>query len=94
MNVVIDGLLYVPAPWGGKAPLPLGAYLRELRRAHGWSLATAAGRGGISRAYLHGLERGDRADPSLRVAIRLAEAYGIPLAYLAAALDFRGDGAA
>lgn len=59
----------------------LGARLRELRTARGWSLAALSETTGISVAMLSHIERG-QTTPSLRTLERLRTAFAIPLAQL------------
>jgi len=55
--------------------------VRSLRAGHGWSLDELAGRSGVSKGVLVGLEQG-RGNPSLGTLIRISEALGVPLTRL------------
>ncbi len=84
MSVVINGVEYVPRITL-KAPASfgsLGAALKELRKAQRLTLQSAADRIGCTKSHLHTLER-DGSEPGLRLAYRIAEAYGVPLLTLA-----------
>ncbi len=88
MQVLIDGVEYVPKGRPGPvAGIPFGEVLKGFRENHRWSLDEAANKAGISKTYLWELESGKAADPSFRVAARLAKIYCIDLAYLASSLD-------
>lgn len=53
-------------------------HIRELRVARGWSQAVLAERVDASRQTLNAIE-GDRYDPSLPLAFRLAAVFDLPL---------------
>lgn len=55
----------------------LALLLRLARLERGWTLDTAAQRAGVSAAYVGQLETGIRRDPTFRVVMALATAYGI-----------------
>ncbi|MFI6514475.1 helix-turn-helix domain-containing protein [Spirillospora sp. NPDC050679] len=55
--------------------------VRALRAGHGWSLDELAGRSGVSKGVLVGLEQG-RGNPNLGTLIRISEALGVPLTRL------------
>ena len=59
----------------------LGARVRELRKRRGMTLAALAERSGVSRAMLSKLERGEK-NPTLVVAARIAEGFGVTLSGL------------
>ena len=59
----------------------LGARLRSLRTARGWTLDELARRTDLSKSYLSRLEDGDR-QPSIAALLSLAQAHGLPLASL------------
>lgn len=59
--------------------------IRKAREEAGWSLKQAAAELGIARSSLNQLELG-RFEPTLRVAVRLADVYGISLEEMATAL--------
>ena len=52
--------------------------VRELRRKRGWSLEQTSAACGVSRSMLSEIERG-RANPTLAVAFRIAQAFGMSL---------------
>lgn len=60
----------------------IGGHLRRLRRERGWSLEFLAEASGVSRSMLSQIER-DRANPTLAVALRIAQALGLALDDLA-----------
>ena len=53
-------------------------HIGDLRTAHGWSQAELAERVDASRQTLNAIE-GDRYDPSLPLAFRLAAVFDLPL---------------
>lgn len=55
--------------------------VRALRAGHGWSLDELAGRSGVSKGVLVGLEQG-RGNPNLGTLIRISDALGVPLTRL------------
>ena len=55
--------------------------VRALRAGHGWSLDELAGRAGVSKGVLVGLEQG-RGNPNLGTLIRISDALGVPLTRL------------
>ena len=55
--------------------------VRSLRAGHGWSLDELAGRAGVSKGVLVGLEQG-RGNPNLGTLIRISDALGVPLTRL------------
>ncbi|MBW8487012.1 helix-turn-helix transcriptional regulator [Actinomadura parmotrematis] len=55
--------------------------VRALRAGHGWSLDELAGRAGVSKGMLVGLEQG-RGNPNLSTLVRISEALGVPLTRL------------
>lgn len=55
--------------------------VRALRAGHGWSLDELAGRAGVSKGVLVGLEQG-RGNPNLGTLIRISDALGVPLTKL------------
>lgn len=85
MNVVINGVEYVrrfrilPTSETGT----FGQSLRTMRKSLKLSLDKAAIEIGCSKSYLWELEH-DGAEPGLRIACRIADAYGVPLQALAA----------
>jgi len=87
MSVIINGIEYVP-----KLKLHhldgenFGAALRRMRKAAKYSLDKAAEEIGCTKSYLWALEKGGP-EPGLRMAVKIAEAYGVPLMTLARCLD-------
>ncbi|WP_273847599.1 helix-turn-helix domain-containing protein [Rubrobacter calidifluminis] len=59
----------------------LGARIRELRRVRDLTLVELAERSGVSRAMLSKVERGEK-NPTLVVAARIAEGFGMSLSQL------------
>jgi transcriptional regulator with XRE-family HTH domain len=59
----------------------LGWRVRQLREAKGWTQETLAGRAGLDRSYVAGIEAGLR-NPSTKALARIAGALGIKLAVL------------
>jgi len=70
----------------GKA---LCARVRDLRKKRGWTLEELSAACGVSRSMLSEIER-DRANPTLVVAFRIAEAFGMSLGELVDLPDVRG----
>ncbi len=60
--------------------------VKELRKSHRWTLQQLASSSGVSRSMLSQIERGT-ANPTLAVAYRIAQAFGISLAELVDTLD-------
>jgi len=87
MMVVIHGIEYVPRITMGTPSEwhTLGQELQSIRKQTGMSLDKAAAAIGCTKSYLWNLEK-DRAEPGLRIAARIAGAYGVPIAIIAAAL--------
>lgn len=56
----------------------LGTRVRHLRSARGWSLESLAAASGVSRSMLSQIER-NAANPTLAVALRIAQAFGLDL---------------
>lgn len=65
-------------PSGNALLLELGARLRALREARGWTLAELAERAGFGAAYLSEIERGRKNVPVLSLSV-IASALGLPL---------------
>jgi transcriptional regulator with XRE-family HTH domain len=59
----------------------LGARVKHLRSARGWSLEGLANASGVSRSMLSQIER-EQANPTLAVTLRIARAFGIGLSEL------------
>jgi transcriptional regulator with XRE-family HTH domain len=77
----------------------IGARVRALRHARGWTLDDAAERSGVSRRMIVKVEKGET-NPSVGTLLRLCDALGVGLPALVArdeatpaALTPRGDGA-
>ncbi len=87
MQVIIDGVPYVPVPAvlepttlaPGDSPRDLWAFLRKLRERDGLSLDDAARQIGITRQYLWYLESGKVTNPSFQVMIGLSRVYEFSL---------------
>lgn len=58
-----------------------GQRLKHLRQERGWSLESLAGSSGVSRSMLSQIER-QQANPTLAVALRIAQAFGLSLGEL------------
>ncbi len=56
----------------------LGRRVRDLRKQRGWSLEQLAAASGVSRSMLSQIERNE-ANPTLAVAFRIAQAFGMTL---------------
>jgi len=69
-----------PAPPQAADPFnpPLGARVKELRSARGWSLDALAKASGVSRSMLSQIER-DQANPTVAVTLRIARAFSMSL---------------
>ena len=59
----------------------LGARVKDLRKARGWSLDALANASGVSRSMLSDIER-EQANPTLAVTLRIAQAFGMSLGEL------------
>jgi transcriptional regulator with XRE-family HTH domain len=72
-----------PGSSEGEAAVGLGLCRRiaELRRKRGWTLERTSAASGVSRSMLSELERG-RANPTLAVAFRISQAFGMSLGEL------------
>lgn len=66
---------------GGAVGRRLCDRVRELRRKKGWTLEQTSAACGVSRSMLSEIERG-RANPTLAVACRIAQAFGLSLGEL------------
>ncbi|PWI57238.1 helix-turn-helix domain-containing protein [Sulfoacidibacillus thermotolerans] len=58
-----------------------GAKIRELRKAHGWSLEELSRRSGLSISHLSALEKGNRKSPSVDLVYDLSEAFHVSMYY-------------
>ena len=63
------------------APLDLGARVRDLRRAKGWTLEQAAAQGGLARSTLSKIENGQMS-PTFEALKKLALGLGISVPQL------------
>ena len=59
----------------------LGWRVRQLREAKGWTQEILAGRAGLDRSYIAGIEAGLR-NPSTKALAKIARALGIKLSVL------------
>ncbi len=64
----------------------VGANLKRLREAQGWSQEELADHAGIHRTYVSGVERGIR-NPTVTVLLKLAQGLEAPLTELVKPLD-------
>jgi XRE family aerobic/anaerobic benzoate catabolism transcriptional regulator len=60
----------------------MGRRVKRLREAREWSQPDLAKRAKVSQAYIAELEHGTKRNPSVRVAVRLAKALGVPVTAL------------
>ena len=61
----------------------MGQRVKRLREAREWSQPDLAKRAKVSQAYIaEELERGTKRNPSVRIAVRLAKALGVPVTAL------------
>ena len=87
MSVIINGIEYVPKLKLHKLEgESFGAALRRMRKAAKYSLDKAAEEIGCTKSYLWAMEKRG-AEPGLRMAAKMSEAYGVPLMALARCLD-------
>lgn len=73
---------------GHDVKLFFGKRVRELRKSQGWSQEEFAGRVGLDRSYVGGIERGER-NVSLENICLIAHALGVPASDL---FNAWGDG--
>lgn len=59
----------------------LGANVKRLRESKGWTQETLAGRAGLDRSYVAGIEAGLR-NPSTKALAKIARALAVKLATL------------
>jgi transcriptional regulator with XRE-family HTH domain len=64
----------------------LGWRVRQLRESKGWTQENLAGRAGLDRSYVAGIEAGLR-NPSTRALAKLARALGVTLSGLFDGVD-------
>jgi XRE family aerobic/anaerobic benzoate catabolism transcriptional regulator len=60
----------------------MGQKVKRLREAREWSQPDLAKRAKVSQAYIAELELGTKRNPSVRIAVRLAKALGVPVTAL------------
>jgi transcriptional regulator with XRE-family HTH domain len=90
MSVVINGIEYVPKlKMQSIDGMTFGLSLKTMRKQLKMSLDVAALEIGCSKSHLWELEH-DRTEPGLRMASAIASAYGVPVAVLAACLNWTG----
>ena len=70
-----------PKPPSAAADLALGDRVKELRQKKGWTLDQLSGTCGVSRSMLSQIER-NGVNPTVAVALRIAQAFGIALGSL------------
>ncbi len=85
INVLVNGIEYRPVATlpAQSSQMPLCDTLRALRKSAKLTLQVAGDLAGITKSYLWGLEKAAH-QPSLAVAKRLADLYGVSLLDLAA----------
>lgn len=59
-----------------------GEYLKELRTDRKLTLRDVEEQAQISNAYLSQVERGQRGTPTMKILVKLAEVYGVPVSVL------------
>ena len=82
MSIIINGIEYVPRFKYPPSWDSLGELLKRTRLAARYSLAEAADAIGCSKSTLHAIEN-DQSIPSFRMAIRISQAYDLPLMQMA-----------
>ena len=85
VHVVIDGIEYLPKSPISMMPRPFNEFMKECRSLLEISLDEAAEISGVSKSHIWQIEAGN-AEPSLRIAACLGEAYGISLESMASYL--------
>ena len=70
-----------------------GDYIKKLRLDRKLTLRDVEEKVKISNAYLSQVERGERATPTLKILVKLAEVYGVPVSVLSekAELELRQE---
>lgn len=77
MNVVINGVIYVPRSTSSiKGLYTFPVLMKKIREDNNYTLDDAAKYIGCSKSYLWGMENG-RHEPSLRMGMQICEAYGM-----------------
>lgn len=66
----------------GRAGMSLGRRITELRMKSGESLQQVADAVGVSKAHIWELEKGRADNPSMNLVTRLADHFGVKVAYL------------
>lgn len=91
MNVIINGVMYVPRVDLVQGDHKFHSVIKVTRQAIGYTLDDAAHHIGCSKSYLWSLEN-NQSEPSLRMAARICSVYGMTLESLARALpEVRDD---
>ena len=85
MNVIIDGIKYVPQSEVSMMPRTFGEFLRDARKSVKLSLEAASDDVPCSKSYLWEMEN-NASEPSLRIANGIARTYGLKLETLASYL--------
>ena len=60
----------------------LGGFLRKLREDRKMTLREVERKAQVSNAYLSQVERGERGIPTMKMLVRLAKVYGVPVSAL------------
>lgn len=70
-----------------------GEYIKNLRVDRKLTLREVEEKAHISNAYLSQVERGERGTPTMKILVKLAEVYGVPVSILSdkAEAEFRHD---
>lgn len=84
-HVVIDGIEYLPKSPISMMPRTFGEFMKECRTLLSLTLDQAADKSGVSKSFIWELEKGN-AEPSLKIAACLGEAYGVSLETMASYL--------
>jgi transcriptional regulator with XRE-family HTH domain len=93
MDVLINGVRYVPAPYKVSIEAPFGECIRICRKQIDLTLDQLAKRAGLAKSTVWELENG-RHLPSFAVAIRLANALMVSIEVLSHSSDFATAAAA
>lgn len=70
-----------------------GEYIKDLRVDRKLTLREVEEKAHISNAYLSQVERGERGTPTMKILVKLAEVYGVPVSILSdkAEAEFRHE---
>lgn len=79
MDVVINGVRYIPHPENKLKWSSIGEALKHLRGVNRLSLDEAAKQVGVSKRYLWEIETGKANNPSFQAMAALADLYGVSL---------------